>query len=222
MTEQSGPRELVDHAVAAEEVGFECEVVSDHYFPWLSSQGHAPYARSVLRAVAHATRHVGLMTYAAVAGDRAVELLSPLTDHLVAVEPDADIVSAWNATGGAPSIGGPARAIGQIPICWDPEEKVAVERAHDQFRWFAGSWSVNADLPRTAGFAVATQFVTPQDVADSIPCGPDLDAIVEGLRPFWEAGFTDVALVKIGGDSQARFLAEAAGPLLEKLQQSAP
>ena len=37
--------------------------MSDHYFPWLSAQGHAPYAWSVLGAVAHATERVGLMTY---------------------------------------------------------------------------------------------------------------------------------------------------------------
>ena len=28
--------------------------MSDHYSPWLSAQGHAPYAWSVLGAVAHA------------------------------------------------------------------------------------------------------------------------------------------------------------------------
>ena len=44
MTEQSGPRALVEHAVDAERVGFDFEVMSDHYFPWLDAQGHAPYA----------------------------------------------------------------------------------------------------------------------------------------------------------------------------------
>ena len=63
MTEQAGPRELVQHAVRAEAAGFDFEVMSDHYFPWLSAQGHAPYAWSVLGAVAHATERVGLMTY---------------------------------------------------------------------------------------------------------------------------------------------------------------
>ncbi len=62
----------------------------------------------------------------------------------------------------------------------------------------------------------------PEDVADSIPCGPDLDAIVEAVKPYWEAGFTDIALVQIGDELQDRFLAEAAGPLLEKLRAAAP
>src|SRR5258705_8167501 len=41
MTEQSGPKELVRYAVSAERAGFDFEVSSDHYFPWLASQGHA-------------------------------------------------------------------------------------------------------------------------------------------------------------------------------------
>ena len=143
-----------------------------------------------------------------------------MADHLVAVEPDADLIETWNATDGAPRIGGTARAVGQIPICWDPDKDAAIARAHDQFRWFAGGWSVNSDLPTTAGFAGATQFVRPEDVADNIPCGPDLDAVVEAVRPFWEAGFTDVALVQIGGEHQQRFLDEAAGPLLATLRSA--
>src|SRR5829696_4120745 len=63
MTEQSGPRQLVDYAVAAEGAGFDFEVSSDHYSPWLMSQGHAPYAWTVLGAVAQATSRVELATY---------------------------------------------------------------------------------------------------------------------------------------------------------------
>jgi len=157
----------------------------------------------------------------AAGGGRAVDELAPLADHLVATEPDGELVTAWNAVDGAPKIGERARAVGQIPICWDPDEETAVERAHEQFRWFAGGWSVNADLPTTAGFAGATKYVRPEDVAESIPCGPDLDAVVEAVKPFWENGSTDVALVQIGGDTQEAFLADAAQPLLEKLREAA-
>src|SRR3977135_2262276 len=63
MCEQSGPRELVADLVAAEEAGFDFSVISDHYQPWLSSQGHSPYAWSVLGAATQATRRIPLMTY---------------------------------------------------------------------------------------------------------------------------------------------------------------
>jgi G6PDH family F420-dependent oxidoreductase len=320
MTEQSGPRELVRYAVAAERAGFDFEVSSDHYSPWLTEQGHAPYAWSVLGAVAQATERVGLMTYVtcptmryhpavvaqkaatmgllsegrftlglgsgenlnehtvgkgwpavetrqemleeavevisalfdgelvtyrgehyavdasrlwdlpeervrialAVSGDQSVERFAPLADDLIAVEPKAELVQAWNDTEDAATIGKGARAIGQVPICWDPDEDTAVKRAHEQFRWFGGGWNVNADLPTTAGFAAASQFVKPEDVAEAIPCGPDLDKIVESVGEFWQAGFTDVCVVQVGDEGQDRFLDEAAGPLLEKLRAAAP
>ena len=320
MTEQSGPKELVRYAAAAEQVGFDFEVMSDHYSPWLTEQGHSPYAWSVLGAVAQATERVELMTYVtcptmryhpavvaqkaatvsllsegrftlglgagenlnehtigegwpavetrqemleeaveiirmlfagdlvtargeyfavdsarlwdlpdepvrigiAVSGEQSVDRFAPLADDLIAVEPDESLISSWNAVDDATAIGDGARAIGQIPICWDPDRDAAVARAHEQFRWFGGGWGVNADLPTTAGFAAASKFVTADDVADSIPCGPDLDQIVAAVEDFWKAGFTDVAVVQIGDEGQNRFLEEAAGPLLEKLRAAAP
>jgi G6PDH family F420-dependent oxidoreductase len=63
MTEQSGPRDLVDYAVAAENIGFDFEVSSDHFSPWLTEQGHSPNAWVTLGAVAQATERVELMTY---------------------------------------------------------------------------------------------------------------------------------------------------------------
>ena len=63
MTEQAGPKDLVDYAVRAEQVGFDFEVCSDHFTPWLTSQGHAPNAWAVLGAVAHATDRVGLYSF---------------------------------------------------------------------------------------------------------------------------------------------------------------
>jgi alkanesulfonate monooxygenase SsuD/methylene tetrahydromethanopterin reductase-like flavin-dependent oxidoreductase (luciferase family) len=52
MTEQSGPKDLVQYAISAEDRGFDFEVCSDHFSPWLTSQGHAPNAWAVLGAVA--------------------------------------------------------------------------------------------------------------------------------------------------------------------------
>jgi G6PDH family F420-dependent oxidoreductase len=63
MTEQSAPKDLVRWAVRAEEVGFDLLVSSDHYFPWLDEQGHAPNAWVMLGAVAQVTARAELMTY---------------------------------------------------------------------------------------------------------------------------------------------------------------
>ena len=63
MCEQAGPKQLVRDVALAEEAGFDFAVISDHYFPWLDVQGHAPYAWSVLGAAAQTTGHIPLMTY---------------------------------------------------------------------------------------------------------------------------------------------------------------
>src|ERR1700744_3142580 len=63
MTEQNGPKDLVRYAVSAEHRGFDFEVCSDHFSPWLASQGHAPHAWAVLGAVAQLSERVDLYTY---------------------------------------------------------------------------------------------------------------------------------------------------------------
>ena len=47
-----------------------------------------------------------------------------------------------------------------------PRREAAVERAHEQFRWFGGGWDVNADLPTTAGFGAASHALRAEDDLD--------------------------------------------------------
>ncbi|MEV7548906.1 TIGR03557 family F420-dependent LLM class oxidoreductase [Amycolatopsis sp. NPDC089917] len=313
MTEQAGPKSLVEYAAGAERAGFDFEVMSDHYSPWLNEQGHSPYAWSVLGAVTQSTDRVELMTFVtcptmryhpavvaqkaatvqalsdgrftlglgagenlnehvvgrgwppanvrhemlaeavqiigglfdggyfnyagdhfrvdsaklwdlpeqrvpiavAVSGSQSVTRFAPLADAMIAVEADASLGREWDATklGGAPS-----RKIAQLPVSWGEDRDAAIRRAHEQFRWFAGGWKVNAELPGPAGFAGATQFVKPEDVAEAIPCGPDVDRIVKQVGEFEAAGFTDLALIQIGGDQQEPFLRFAEETLLPALR----
>jgi G6PDH family F420-dependent oxidoreductase len=311
MTEQAGPKALVDDVVAAERAGFDFSVISDHYFPWLDAMGHAPYAWAVLGAAAQATQRIGLMTYVtcpikryhpavvaqkaatvdllsdgrftlglgagenlnehvtgggwppantrhamlaeavdiitelwgggyvnydgrhfqvdsaklwdlpdrpvplaiAVSGAQSCGLAGARADAMVGVEPEARLVRLFDEAGGA---GKPK--IGQIPVCFDRDRDAAVARAHELFRWFGGGWKVNAELPGTAAFAGATQFVTPADVAGSVPCGDDLDEFVRAIRAFPDAGYTHVALVQIGGEAQVPFIEWAETELLPALR----
>ncbi|MFD4527036.1 LLM class F420-dependent oxidoreductase [Streptomyces sp. NPDC058470] len=312
MTEQTGPRALVEDLVAAERAGFDFSVISDHYFPWLASQGHAPYAWSVLGAAAQATERIPLMTYVtcptvryhpaviaqkaatmqqlsqgrfrlglgsgenlnehvvgagwpspririemleeaveiiralfaggnvnhqgahfdvanarlwdlpdelppigvAVSGELSCSLAGRLGDLVIATEPKPDLLDSFNRHGGS----GKPR-VGQLPVCYDTDRDAAVARAHDQFRWSVGGWPVNSELPGPSGFAGATEYVTPQDVAQTIPCGDDVDLFVEAVRPYAEAGFTEIALVQVGGDQQLPFIAWAEKELLPALRE---
>jgi G6PDH family F420-dependent oxidoreductase len=150
----------------------------------------------------------------AVSGQQSVRVFAPIADHLIAVEPDAELISAWDAASDKPH----ARKIGQLPVCWGQDRDACLDRAHELFRWFGGGWKVNAEIPGTAGFDGASQFVTKDDIADAIPCGPDLEGILKAVRTFEDAGFTDVALVQIGDESQREFLEMAEKELLPALR----
>lgn len=62
LAEAFSPGELVEKAIRAERAGFDFVEISDHYHPWLHSQGHSPFAWSVLGAIAARTDTLGLAT----------------------------------------------------------------------------------------------------------------------------------------------------------------
>jgi hypothetical protein len=62
--------------------------------------------------------------------------------------------------------------------------------------------------------------VREEDVAAQMPCGPDVGRHVAGIREFEAAGFTHLALVQVGGDTQEQFLRWAATHLLPALRAS--
>ncbi len=145
----------------------------------------------------------------AVSGPQSCRIAGELGDVMVAVEPRAELGELFDAAGGA----GKPR-IGQLPICFDRDRSAAVARAHALFRWFGLGWKVNAELPGPTAFDAASQFVREEDVAGSIPCGDDVDAVLTAAKEYADAGFTHLALVQIGGDQQVPYLEWAGSTLL--------
>ena len=307
------PDQLVEDIQRAEEAGFDFSVISDHFQPWLSTQGHSGYAWSILGAAAQATERIGLMSYVtcptlryhpaivaqkaatvqilsgnrfrlglgagenlnehvvgrrwpsvgvrhemlaeavdviaalfddqngtvnhrgeyfdiesaklwdlpdervpigiAVSGPDSCALAGRKADMMIAVEPNAELGELFDAAGGA----GKPR-VGQVALAYDEDRDAAVRRAHEQFRWFGLGWKVNADLPNPDSFEGATQFVTQEQVADALSCGPDVEEHVEAIKPFIEAGFDEVALVQIGAEHQEQFTTWAERELLPALR----
>jgi hypothetical protein len=76
-----------------------------------------------------------------------------------------------------------------------------------------------AELPGPRSFAAASKQVREEDVAKQVPCGDDVDAHVRAPRRFVDAGFTHVAVVQIGGDTQPTFLDWAERELLRALRK---
>lgn len=60
--EQWHPEELVEHAVLAEESGFDAVVVSEHFHPWVDDVSASGFAFSTIAAMARATSRLELVT----------------------------------------------------------------------------------------------------------------------------------------------------------------
>jgi G6PDH family F420-dependent oxidoreductase len=150
----------------------------------------------------------------AVSGPDSCALAGRQADFMVAVQPEAELGEMFDAAGGS----GKDR-VGQIAVSYDEDRDTALKRAHEQFRWFGLGWKVNADLPNPDSFDGASQFVTESDVAESIPCGSDVEEFVAKIKPFVDAGFTEVGLVQIGGAHQEKFIAWAERELLPALRE---
>jgi G6PDH family F420-dependent oxidoreductase len=151
----------------------------------------------------------------AVSGPASCRLAGRRGDAMIAVEPRPELGQMFDAAGGS----GKPR-IGQIALSYDPDQQTAVKRAMDQFRWFTGGWRVNAELPVPASFDEAARTVREEDVAAQMPCGPNVGRHVAGIREFQAAGFTHVALVQVGADTQEQFITWAATELLPALRAS--
>jgi G6PDH family F420-dependent oxidoreductase len=150
----------------------------------------------------------GVPVVLAVSGEDSLALAKPL-DGTVSVAPDAAL-----RVPGKP-------AYGQVALCYGPDESESRKRALDQWRWFGLQWPVLAELPDQRAFDAASAFVTEDDVAAAVPCGPDLDRHVAAVRKYVDAGFTHIALVQIGGGHQEEFLNWSQSELLPALHAAA-
>jgi G6PDH family F420-dependent oxidoreductase len=296
MTEEHGPAALIENAQRAEAAGFDFVSISDHFHPWLESQGHAPFAWSVLGGIAQATSEIriatgltcpiiryhpaiiaqaaatvalmskGRFTLAVGAGERlnehvtgdrwpstperhamlgeaidifrtlwqggahsfegewyvvdharlydlpddpidvvvgvsgpaSVALATEKADGIMATEPKAELVESFRKVK-------QGSAYAEAVLSYAESEDAGLKQAHDTVRFSALGWAVNSELRDVDGFESASQFVRPEDLADAIAAGPDVEAHLEVIRKYIDAGFDRVVLT-CPGQQQARFI----------------
>jgi G6PDH family F420-dependent oxidoreductase len=310
MTEEHGPKDLIANSVLSEKAGFDFVSISDHFHPWLEAQGHAPFAWSVLGAVAHATQTIGITTgltcpiiryhpaiiaqaaatiavmsdnrfslavgagerlnehvtgalwpstpirhemlgeaidifrllwsggvhsyegqffdvdhaqlydlpdqpitvTLGVSGPKSVALAVEKANGIMATSPDAELVQGYKGDAGQD-----APVYGEVTLAWAATEEEGRKNAHERFRFSAFDWSVNSELRDVAGFEAASKYVRPEDLAETIPAGPDPQVHLEAIKKYTDAGFDHLVLT-CPGDDQAGFIAYCEKELLPKLR----
>jgi G6PDH family F420-dependent oxidoreductase len=149
----------------------------------------------------------------AAGGRQAARLAGELGDALVATEPRADLISAYQQAGG----NGPLYA--EVPLSWATSESEAAESARRLFRFGVTGWKVQSELPNPVNFDAATELITADHMREQFGCGPEVKRHVEVAKQFAAAGYNQLALINAGPDMDGffDFFQTDLGPALREL-----
>jgi coenzyme F420-dependent glucose-6-phosphate dehydrogenase len=107
-----------------------------------------------------------------------------------------DVVGDWKDVGGS----GPVYA--QLTMCWAPDRDDAVKTAHRIWPNAGIPGQLSQDLATPALFEQAASVVTPEMIAESVPCGPDPTPVVDKVNEMIDAGIDHVYFHQIGPDQE--------------------
>ena len=145
------------------------------------------------------------------AGEKATELAGRIGDGIFGLVPESSLIEQFEQAGGK---GKPK--FGQVHACWAESEDAAKKTAHEWWPNAAIGGNLSWELPLPSLFEDAVDNVEPDDVAESVVCGPDPERHVAAIREFIDAGYSDVYFHQIGPDQEG-FLRFAESELLPRL-----
>ena len=128
-------------------------------------------------------------------GPEAAKLAARIGDGLW-TNSGGDVISDWRKAKGS----GPVYA--QLTLCWGHDEADAVKTAHRIWPNAGVPGQLSQDLATPALFEQASENVTPEMIAESIPCGPDAKPIVDEVKKMVKAGIDHVYFHQIGQDQE--------------------
>jgi len=144
-------------------------------------------------------------------GPKSTELAASVGDGWITVTPDSGAMKIYRDAGGT------GRTQCGLKICWAETEKEAKETAHRLWGHEAGGGQLSQDSPLWLQYEGIAQLSSPDDMAKSVPCGPDAAHAAETIAQYVNMGFDEIYIAQIGPDQQGgiHFLAEEVLPLLK-------
>lgn len=136
----------------------------------------------------------------AAGGPEAAELAGRIGDGLVTTAPESSLVQTFDAAGGERK-----PRYGQLTVCFDEDEEKARRLAHEWWPNAALKGPLGQELALPSYFEEAAGMVSPDDVAETVVCGPDPERHAAGIDAFVEAGFTHVYVHQVGPDQAGFF-----------------
>jgi len=132
-------------------------------------------------------------------GPRATDVASRVADGFISTKPDKEMLDRYRSNDGR----GPA--VSSLKICWGPDRDECVKRAHHLWRSSGVPGELTQDLRTPALFEQAAKLVTVESMAENMPCGPDIEPIVDAFKQHIDAGFDRVYINQIGDNHDEFF-----------------
>jgi alkanesulfonate monooxygenase SsuD/methylene tetrahydromethanopterin reductase-like flavin-dependent oxidoreductase (luciferase family) len=183
----------VENAVRAEELGFDFVGISDHYAPWISEQGHSPFAWSILGAIAQATDRVGLMT----------GVTCPYRRYHPAIVAQAAATVALLSDGRF-TLGLGSGELLNEHVVGELWPRVAVRHEYLGEALDIIRQLFEGGEQSYSGRYLELASVKPEDL-EEVPHGPDAEPYLRKVEEFVEAGFDHVLLSQAGPDQKGFF-----------------
>ena len=141
----------------------------------------------------------------------AAELAGRLGDAFINTSPEKEPVQKFEKSGGA---GKPK--YGQVTGCWARSDDEGARTMHEIWPNAGIGGDLSYELPLPRHFEQASENVTPEDLKEKVPVGPDPERWLEQAREFEQAGFTHLYFHQIGPDQEGffRFWQEELEPAL--------
>ncbi len=136
----------------------------------------------------------------AAAGPESAKLAGEHGDGLVSTSPNKDVVDAYVWAGGDAS-----RVYGQITVCWQSTKDEAIKTALEVWPNSGLPGQLSQELALPSYFESAAELVTPEVISEQMPCGPDVQPILDAYQEYTDAGFTHVYIHQVG-ENQEEFI----------------
>jgi G6PDH family F420-dependent oxidoreductase len=129
-------------------------------------------------------------------GPKAIEVAANIGDGFITTSPSAEDIATYRKHGGK------GRTQGGVKVCWHEDKQQAVKIAHKYWRNAGVPGQLSQDLPTPTHFDQASELVTEQMTAESVPCGSDPEVHVKAIQEYVDAGFDEIYVAQMGPDQE--------------------
>ena len=142
-------------------------------------------------------------------GPESTDLAARIGDGWITTSPDAENLQRFRATNSGVTQAG-------VKVCWAPTVEEAARTAHEYWGHQGMGGQAAQDLPMWHSFGALAEASSPEEVAESVACGPDPEKAAASIQEYVDAGFDEVYVAQMGPDQLGgiRFLSEQVLPLL--------